>query len=73
MIGAAVVLVLSGMVFPIAMLLMAILFDFLLVTWALYHLWHDDWSPRLHHLANYNLARLQASLHPERRVPRSAH
>lgn len=73
MIGTAVVLVLTGMVFPIAMLLLAILFDFLLVTWVLYHLWHDHWFPRLHLFARHNLAGLQVSLHPRRRVPRSAH
>lgn len=47
MIGAAVVIVLAGMVIPILMLLGAVLFDLGLVTWVLFHEWHDHWSPRL--------------------------
>lgn len=46
MIGAAVILVLCGLMFPIAMLLAALFFDALVVTWALFQVWHDHWSAR---------------------------
>jgi hypothetical protein len=45
--GAAVVLVLAGLVFPISLLLLAVIFDAVVVVWALSRAWHDNWSPRI--------------------------
>ena len=57
--GAMIVLVLCGLVFPIALLLAAATFDAIIVVWALLQLWHDNLWPavtgslrrvtRLHH------------------------
>ena len=52
MIGAAVVLVLGGLVIPITMLLAALVFDVCVVLWVLFHVWHDDWAPRAGHLVS---------------------
>jgi hypothetical protein len=35
------------MVFPIAVLILAIVIDSLVALWLLYRLWHDEWSVRL--------------------------
>ena len=45
--GAIVVLVLAGLLVPISMLLLAVVFDAFVVAWALFRVIHDDWSPRI--------------------------
>lgn len=47
MAGAALVLLLAGLIFPILLLLAALVIDGIVVTWALYHLLHDEWWPRI--------------------------
>ena len=47
MIGAALVLFLCGLMLPITLLLLALLFDVLVVMWAAFRLVHDDVGPRL--------------------------
>mgnify|MGYP001608999173 CR=1 FL=1 len=47
MIGAAIVLVLCGLVFPITLLLLAVVFDVFVLIWAVFREWHDDVSPRI--------------------------
>lgn len=54
--GAAVVILLVGLVFPIAILLAAVLFDLLVMAWAVYRLWHDRWSAAV-------TGRIRASIH----------
>lgn len=39
--GALMVITLVGLVFPIALLLLAVLFDVLVVFWAAYRVWHE--------------------------------
>jgi hypothetical protein len=51
MFGAAVVIVLAGMLIPISMLVAAIVFDAAVVAWVVFQEWHDHWSPRLARLA----------------------
>jgi hypothetical protein len=51
--GAAVILVLAGLVFPISLLLLAVVFDAVVVIWALFRLWHDTWSPRFKRAARH--------------------
>ena len=45
--AAPLVLLLDGMVVPIAFLLLALVFDALALIWMAYQLWHDEWSVRL--------------------------
>ena len=45
--GAPIVIPLVGLVFPIILLLLALLFDAAVVTWAGYRLWKDRVWPRL--------------------------
>jgi hypothetical protein len=45
--GAPLVILLVGMVVPIAVLILAIVFDAFVGLWLLYRLWHDEWSMRL--------------------------
>jgi hypothetical protein len=45
--GAAVVLVLAGLLIPISLGLLAVIFDAVVVVWALFRQWHDNWSPRI--------------------------
>jgi hypothetical protein len=40
---------LVGMVFPIAVMILAIVVDAFVGLWLLYRLWHDEWSVRLWH------------------------
>jgi hypothetical protein len=47
MLGAALVLVLAGLVFPITMLLAAVVFDVLVLAWFLFYKWRHDVWPRL--------------------------
>ena len=45
--GVAIVLVLCGLVFPISLLLLAVVFDAVVVAWVLFRAWHDSVSPRI--------------------------
>jgi hypothetical protein len=45
--GVAIVLVLAGLVIPISLLLLAVVFDAVVVAWALFRAWHDNVSPRI--------------------------
>lgn len=47
MFGAAVIIVLAGMLIPISLLVAAIVFDAALVAWLVFQEWHDHRSPRL--------------------------
>ena len=44
---APVVLVLGGMLLPIVLLLLALVCGVFTGLWALYQLWHDEWSVSL--------------------------
>lgn len=46
---APVVLVLGGMLFPIVLLLLALVCGVFTGLWAIYRLWHDEWSVSLWH------------------------
>jgi len=37
------------MVIPIVLILLAVVLDMGAVVWALYRLWHDEWSVRIWH------------------------
>lgn len=45
--AAPLVILLVGMAVPIAVLILAIVFDAFVALWLLYRLWHDEWSVRL--------------------------
>ena len=45
--AAPLIILLVGMVFPIAMLILAIVIDAFVMLWLLYSFWHDEWSVRL--------------------------
>lgn len=45
--SAPIVILLVGMVFPIALLLLALVADLIAVIWAAYTLWREDWSVSL--------------------------
>ncbi len=45
--GPLVVVPLVALVFPIGLLLSALIFDAVVVVWAVYRLWHDDAAPRI--------------------------
>ena len=56
--GTPIVLALVGLVFPIALILMAVLFDLVVLVWAAYRVTHDwvmpamrshHWMPHLSH------------------------
>ena len=48
--GAAVIVIpLGAMAIPIALILLAVVLDVGAVVWALYRLWHDEWSVRIWH------------------------
>lgn len=57
MIGAAFVITLVSLAIPIVLLFAALLFDAVVVLWALFRMWHDDWSPRLVGLVTRPFAR----------------
>lgn len=42
--GAPLVLLLVGLMVPIAFILLAVVFDVLTAIWVIYHMWHDEWS-----------------------------
>jgi hypothetical protein len=44
--GTVLVVLLAGLVFPILLILTAVLLDALALVWAVYKVWHDDWSHR---------------------------
>jgi len=47
--GVAIVLVLCGLMIPISLLLLAVVFDAVVVAWAFFRAWHDRWSPSIVH------------------------
>ena len=47
--AAPVLVVLVSLLFPIALLLLAVVSGVLTSLWAVYRLWHDEWSPDLRH------------------------
>jgi len=47
MAGAALVLVLAGLLVPITLLFAALAFDAIIVAWMLVATWHDDVWPRV--------------------------
>ena len=47
MAGAAVVIVLAGLVLPITLLFAALIFDAFMVAWIAYLFWHDHWRPQI--------------------------
>ncbi len=49
MVGALVVVLLAGLVLPIAMLLAAVLFDLAVLAWFVGHRVHDAWWPNARH------------------------
>jgi hypothetical protein len=42
--AAGFVIPLVGLVFPILLILAAIVFDVLVILWVAYGMWHDEWS-----------------------------
>ena len=42
--GAPLVLLLVGLMVPIAFILLAVVFDVLTAIWVIYQMWHDEWS-----------------------------
>lgn len=42
--SAAVVIPLAAMVVPMALVLLAVLFDLLFLGWFLFRMWHDFWA-----------------------------
>jgi hypothetical protein len=54
--GAPLVIPLVGLVFPIALLLLAILFDLAVLAWAAYRVWTGRLLPRLRALASVSVA-----------------
>jgi hypothetical protein len=72
MIGAAVVLFLGGLVFPITLLVAALLIDVVVAMWVLFRMSHDHWWPEL--LAGVSRAsRRVRSVARHRQVARPAH
>ena len=45
--AAMVVIPLAAMVVPIALVLLAVLFDLLFVGWWAFRMWHDEWAVRV--------------------------
>lgn len=45
--GAPIVILLVGLLIPIALVIMAALADAVVLLWAIYRLWHDEWSVSL--------------------------
>jgi len=45
--GVAIVLVLCGLLIPISLLLLAVIFDAVVVAWVLFRAWNDNVSPRI--------------------------
>lgn len=45
--GVMLVLVLAGLVFPIGLLLTAVVFDAIVVLWAAFQAWHDHLWPAM--------------------------
>ena len=42
--GAPVVILLVGLLVPIALLILAAMVDAIVLLWVIYRLWHDEWS-----------------------------
>jgi hypothetical protein len=49
MAGAVVVGVLVGLVFPITLIVLALVVDATVLLWFLYGEWHDHWAHRIGH------------------------
>lgn len=64
MMGALVVGVLVGLVFPITLLVFALFADAAIVLWVVYGEWHDHWAHRIGHA----MAKPFVFLHHPRRV-----
>lgn len=64
--GAPLVILLVGMVFPIAVLILALVLDAFVMLWLLYRLWHDDWSVRLWQTMRRHAQLLHSHWHPAR-------
>lgn len=47
--GTPIVLALVGLVLPITLILLAVVFDLAVLLWAAYRLWHDRLGPRIVH------------------------
>lgn len=45
--AAAVVIPLAAMALPIVLILLAVLADALVLLWAAYRMWHDEWAERV--------------------------
>jgi|SoiMethySBSTD1v2_1073268.scaffolds.fasta_scaffold1822002_2 hypothetical protein len=45
--AALVVIPLAAMAVPIALILLAVLFDVLFVGWWAFRMWHDEWAVRV--------------------------
>ena len=56
--GAAVVVIpLAALALPIVLILSAILVDIVGAIWALYRMWHDEWSEQIGHYLGDHLVR----------------
>jgi hypothetical protein len=65
--AAAVVIPLAAMAFPIVLILLAVLFDVLFLSWYAFRMWHDEWAVRV---ADFLLKPLRGLWHPKP-VPRA--
>jgi len=64
--GAPLVILLVGMVVPIAVLILAIVIDSFVMLWLLYRLWHDEWSVRLWQAMRHHAHSAHWHWHPAR-------
>ena len=67
MYAALVVIPLAAMVVPIALVLLAVLFDILFLGWWAFRMWHDEWAARI---GSFVLRPFRRLAHP-RPVPRA--
>jgi hypothetical protein len=68
--SAAIVIPLAAMVFPITLILLAVLVDILFVGWAVFRMWHDEWAARIGAFINSHVVRPIRGLIPGHPVPR---
>lgn len=65
--GAAVMVIpLGAMVIPIALILLAVVLDMGALVWALYRLWHDEWSVRISHVIETRVLHHRKHIAPAR-------
>jgi hypothetical protein len=57
MAGALVVIPLAAMVFPIVLILVAVLVDILFLGWMVFQMWHDEWAARVGEYVRAHLVR----------------